>query len=34
MTDNGEEPTLITDDELTDIEDTNTVEKIGDALPY
>jgi len=27
MTDNGEEPTLITDDELTDIEDTNTVEK-------
>jgi len=27
MTDNGEEPTLITDDELTDNEDTNTVEK-------
>jgi len=27
MTDNGEEPTLITDDEMTDNEDTNTVEK-------
>lgn len=27
MTDNGEEPTLITDDEMTDNEDTNTLEK-------